>query len=188
MNPTEAIALSVLDLSVLNAGATSADALQATTQLAIAADRLGYRRFWVAEHHNMPSVACTSPTVLIAHLAALTAQIRVGSGGVMLPNHAPLVVGEQFAMLEALHPGRIDLGIGRAPGTDRATAMALRGAREALVTPCSRPCAVIGKLQGATIRPGASLSPTSVWHALQSPLVCVCTMMRSLPPAVTIAR
>ena len=83
-------------------------------------------RFWVAEHHNMPSVACTSPAVLIAHLAAVTSSIRVGSGGVMLPNHAPLVVAEQFAMLEGLYPGRIDLGIGRAPGTDQRTAAVLR--------------------------------------------------------------
>ena len=117
---------SVLDLSVLNEGQTSADALQTTAALAQRADDLGYSRFWVAEHHNMPSVACTSPAVLIAHLAASTAHIRVGSGGVMLPNHAPLVIAEQFAMLEALHPGRIDLGLGRAPGTDQRTAAAIR--------------------------------------------------------------
>ena len=117
---------SVLDLSVLNAGQSSGDALQTTTALAKRADELGYARFWVAEHHNMPSVACTSPAVLIAHLAAVTSTIRVGSGGVMLPNHAPLVIAEQFAMLEGLHPGRIDLGIGRAPGTDQRTAAVLR--------------------------------------------------------------
>lgn len=120
------LALSVLDLSVLSAGRSSSDALTGTTVLAQAADRLGYRRFWVAEHHNMPSVACTAPPVLIAHLAANTSRIRVGSGGVMLPNHAPLAVAEQFAMLEALHPGRIDLGVGRAPGTDGSTARVLR--------------------------------------------------------------
>ena len=120
------VRLSVLDLSVLNDGQTSSDALQTTAALAKASDELGYVRFWVAEHHNMPSVACTAPTVLIAHLAAVTSNIRVGSGGVMLPNHAPLVVAEQFAMLEALHPGRIDVGIGRAPGTDQTTAAALR--------------------------------------------------------------
>ena len=108
--------LSVLDLSVVNDGEDSADALRTTAALAQRADELGYLRFWVAEHHNMPTVACTSPTVLIAHLAAVTERIRVGSGGVMLPNHAPLVVAEQFALLEALHPGRIDVGIGRAPG------------------------------------------------------------------------
>ena len=121
---------SVLDLSILNAGQTSAAALATTTALAKHADELGFERFWVAEHHNMPTVACTTPLVLIAHLAANTTRIRVGSGGVMLPNHAPLVVAEQFAMLEALYPGRIDVGIGRAPGTDHATAAALRRTRD----------------------------------------------------------
>ena len=121
-----AVRRSVLDLSVLNDGQTSADALQTTAALARRADELGYTRFWVAEHHNMPSVACTSPAVLIAHLAALTSNIRVGSGGVMLPNHAPLVIAEQFAMLEGLYPRRIDVGIGRAPGTDQRTAAVLR--------------------------------------------------------------
>jgi len=123
---------SILDLSMVSDGATSTDALAATTALAVAAESLGYLRFWVAEHHNMPTVASTSPAVLIAHLAASTSFIHVGSGGVMLPNHAPLVVAEQFAMLEALHPGRIDLGIGRAPGTDPATAAALRRSPDAL--------------------------------------------------------
>ena len=87
--------------------------------LAQTADRLGYTRYWIAEHHNMPAVAATSPPVIIAHLAAHTTQLRLGSGGVMLPNHAPLAVAEQFALLEAAHPGRIDLGIGRAPGSTR---------------------------------------------------------------------
>ena len=118
--------LSALDLAIVSEGKSSADALAETTVLAQRADALGFTRFWVAEHHNMRTVASTSPAVLIAHLAASTERIRVGSGGVMLPNHPPLVVAEQFAMLEALHPGRIDLGIGRAPGTDLATAAALR--------------------------------------------------------------
>src|SRR5690349_3858508 len=118
--------LSVLDLVPVRTDQTTADALTATTHLAQTADRLGYTRYWVAEHHNMPSVAATSPPVLIAHLAAHTSQLRLGSGGVMLPNHAPLVVAEQFALLEAAHPGRIDLGLGRAPGTDPVTAWALR--------------------------------------------------------------
>src|SRR5262245_28942115 len=122
------VPLSVLDLAVVRDGATSADALAETTALARRAESFGYTRFWVAEHHNMPTVASTTPAVLIAHLAAATSALRVGSGGVMLPNHPPLVVAEQFAMLEALHPGRIDLGIGRAPGTDPATAAALRRA------------------------------------------------------------
>jgi luciferase family oxidoreductase group 1 len=117
---------SVLDLAVVPDGSSSADALSDTTALARRAEALEFDRFWVAEHHNMPSIASTSPPVLMAHLAASTSRIRIGSGGVMLPNHPALVVAEQFAMLEALHPGRIDLGIGRAPGTDPATAAALR--------------------------------------------------------------
>jgi luciferase family oxidoreductase group 1 len=117
---------SVLDLATVPDGSTTAAALAATTTLARRAEALGFDRFWVAEHHNFPTIASTSPPVLIAHLAASTSRIRVGSGGVMLPNHPPLVVAEQFAILEALHPGRIDLGVGRAPGTDPATAAALR--------------------------------------------------------------
>jgi luciferase family oxidoreductase group 1 len=126
------VPLSVLDLSPVAAGTTSGQALQHTTELARRAEELGYRRFWVAEHHNMPAIASSAPAVLIAHLAASTSAIRVGSGGVMLPNHAPLVVAEQFGTLEALHPGRIDLGIGRAPGTDQVTALALRRTMEGL--------------------------------------------------------
>jgi luciferase family oxidoreductase group 1 len=126
------VPLSVLDLSPVAAGTTAGRALQNTTELARRAEELGYRRFWVAEHHNMPAIASSAPAVLIAHLAAATSTIRVGSGGVMLPNHAPLVVAEQFGTLEALHPGRIDLGIGRAPGTDQLTALALRRTMEGL--------------------------------------------------------
>jgi len=103
-------------------------ALRNSLELAQHAERLGYQRHWVAEHHNMPGIASSAPAVLIAHLASVTKTIRVGSGGVMLPNHQPLVVAEQFGMLEALHPDRIDLGIGRAPGTDQITAYALRRA------------------------------------------------------------
>jgi len=121
------VPLSVLDLATVREGHTSADALQGTIEIAKTADDLGYSRFWLAEHHNMPAVASTAPPVLIAAVAAHTRRIHVGSGGVMLPNHMPFVVAEQFAILEALHPGRIDLGIGRAPGTDQATATALRG-------------------------------------------------------------
>jgi luciferase family oxidoreductase group 1 len=117
--------LSVLDLAPIAAGRSAADALAGTTALARRADELGFRRFWVAEHHNVPSVASTAPETLIAHLAAHTDRIRVGSGGVMLPNHAPLAVAERFGMLEALYPNRIDLGLGRAPGTDPRTAMVL---------------------------------------------------------------
>ncbi|HEX2048166.1 MAG TPA: LLM class flavin-dependent oxidoreductase [Acidimicrobiales bacterium] len=128
MSPTPIVRppLSVLDLAVVNAGGTTAEALAATTTLAQRAEELGYHRFWVAEHHNMPLVASTTPPVLMAHLAARTTRIRIGSGGIMLPNHAPLVVAEHVAALEALHPGRIDLGLGRAPGTNQETALALR--------------------------------------------------------------
>jgi luciferase family oxidoreductase group 1 len=122
----DSIPLSVLDLAPVPTGATVADALRNSLELAQHVERLGYRRHWVAEHHNMPGIASSAPAVLIAHLASMTSTIRVGSGGVMLPNHQPLVVAEQFGMLEALHPGRIDLGIGRAPGTDQITAYALR--------------------------------------------------------------
>jgi luciferase family oxidoreductase group 1 len=126
------IPLSVLDLAPVVAGGSTSEALNHTTELARRTEELGYRRFWVAEHHNMPAIASSSPAVLIAHLAAATSTIRVGSGGVMLPNHAPLVVAEQFGTLASLHPDRIDLGIGRAPGTDRRTAFALRRTVEGL--------------------------------------------------------
>jgi luciferase family oxidoreductase group 1 len=122
------VPLSVLDLSPIPDGFTAADALRNSIDLVQHAERLGYTRYWVAEHHNHPGVACTSPPVLISHLASATTTIRVGAGGVMLPNHSSLVVAEQFGMLEGLHPGRIDLGLGRAPGTDQLTATALRRA------------------------------------------------------------
>jgi luciferase family oxidoreductase group 1 len=126
------VPLSVLDLAPVAAGASAGEALRHTTELARRTEQLGYHRFWVAEHHNMPAIASSAPAVLLAHLAAATSTIRVGSGGVMLPNHAPLVVAEQFGTLSALHPGRVDLGIGRAPGTDQATALALRRTVEGL--------------------------------------------------------
>jgi luciferase family oxidoreductase group 1 len=126
------VPLSVLELAPVAAGVDPAEALQYTTELARRVEELGYRRIWVAEHHNMPAIASSSPAVLIAHLAATTSTIRVGSGGVMLPNHAPLVVAEQFGTLASLHRGRIDLGVGRAPGTDQRTALALRRTREGL--------------------------------------------------------
>ena len=120
-------ALSVLDLIPVRSDQSTGDALAASRSLAKVADELGYTRYWIAEHHNMAAIAATNPPVLIAMLAAATERIRVGSGGVMLPNHEPLVVAEQFALLEAAHPGRIDLGIGRAPGTDPLTRHVLRG-------------------------------------------------------------
>jgi luciferase family oxidoreductase group 1 len=127
-----AIPLSVLDLAPVSEGSSVAAALAATREFARRADDLGLTRFWLAEHHNMPGIASSAPSVLIGAVAAATERIRVGSGGVMLPNHPPLVVAEQFGTLEALHPGRIDLGIGRAPGTDPVTARALRRSTEAL--------------------------------------------------------
>jgi len=120
------VPLSILDLSPINQGGTAADALHRSLDLARHAEQLGYRRYWVAEHHNMPGIASAATAVVIGHVAAGTSTIRVGSGGIMLPNHSPLVIAEQFGTLAALFPGRIDLGLGRAPGTDPVTARALR--------------------------------------------------------------
>jgi luciferase family oxidoreductase group 1 len=126
----DVVNLSVLDLVPVRTDQTSRDALAVSIRLAELADRLGYRRFWTAEHHNTSFMASTSPAVMIAYLAAVTTRIRLGSGGVMLPNHSPLIVAEQFALLEAVAPGRIDLGIGRAAGSDDQLALAaLRGTR-----------------------------------------------------------
>jgi luciferase family oxidoreductase group 1 len=119
-------ALSVLDLSPVTTGGSGSISLRNSLDLARLADRLGYTRYWVAEHHNLPSVASSAPDIMIGQIAAVTERIRVGSGGIMLPNHAPLNVVERFHVLEALFPGRIDLGIGRAPGTDQITSLALR--------------------------------------------------------------
>ena len=120
------IPLSVLDLAPVPEGADPAQALRNSLDLARAAERLGYRRFWMAEHHSMPGIASAATAVALAFVGAGTSTIRLGAGGVMLPNHAPLVIAEQFGTLESLYPGRIDLGVGRAPGTDRAAALALR--------------------------------------------------------------
>ena len=173
-------ALSVLDLVPVRSDQTTSDALAATRGLARVADELGFRRYWLAEHHNMPAVAATNPPVLIAMVAAATERIRVGSGGVMLPNHAPLVVAEQFALLEAAHPGRIDLGLGRAPGTDPVTAWALRhggGGVEAdaaehfptyvdniitMMSPGGAGLDVGGRLHALNATPRATSAPT-VW-------------------------
>ncbi|MFC8516762.1 LLM class flavin-dependent oxidoreductase [Streptomyces sp. NPDC057257] len=120
------VPISVLDLVTVGAGSTATDALRTSVALSRFTESRGFHRYWVAEHHSMPGVASSSPAVILAHLAAHTDRIRLGSGGVMLPNHAPLVIAEQFGTLEAMAPGRIDLGLGRAPGTDGATAAALR--------------------------------------------------------------
>ncbi|UYO97600.1 LLM class flavin-dependent oxidoreductase [Microbacterium sp. M28] len=127
MSAHAAPALSVLDLVPVRTGQTSTEAISASLDLVGIADRLGYRRYWFAEHHNMPAVASTTPPVLIAAAASRTKTLRLGSGGVMLPNHAPLIVAEQFAALEAIAPGRIDLGLGRAPGSDPVITQLLRG-------------------------------------------------------------
>jgi len=127
-----ALPISVLDLVPLVKGSTSVAALRNAAELARAVDRLGYTRLWYAEHHNMPGIASTTPEILIAHVGSITSRVRLGAGGVMLPNHSPLKVAETYKLLEAMHPGRIDLGIGRAPGTDGLTALALRRSRSAL--------------------------------------------------------
>lgn len=123
------IKYSVLDLSPIIEGGTAADALRNTLDLAQHAEKWGFNRYWLAEHHNMPGIASSATSVVIGHVAAGTSSIRVGSGGIMLPNHAPLIIAEQFGTLESLFPGRIDLGLGRAPGTDQVTAYALRRER-----------------------------------------------------------
>jgi luciferase family oxidoreductase group 1 len=120
------IALSVLDLAPITEGSDASASFRNSLELAQQAERLGYRRFWLAEHHGMPGIASAATAVLIGHIAGGTRSIRVGAGGIMLPNHSPLVIAEQFGTLEALYPGRIDLGLGRAPGSDQATSRALR--------------------------------------------------------------
>ncbi|MBY6054466.1 LLM class flavin-dependent oxidoreductase [Cytobacillus firmus] len=125
-NKLNEIPFSVLDLSPITAGSTPADSFRNTLELAQLAEKLDYNRFWLAEHHNMPFIASSATSVVMSHVAAGTSKIRIGSGGIMLPNHAPLVIAEQFGTLESLYPGRIDLGLGRAPGTDQGTARALR--------------------------------------------------------------
>ncbi len=124
--------LSVLDVSPVASGSSSTEALRNTLDLARLADRLGFKRYWLAEHHNTPLIASSAPEIMIGHVADVTSRIRVGAGGIMLPNHTPLKVAENFRVLEALHPGRVDLGLGRAPGTDPLTALALRRSRQAL--------------------------------------------------------
>ena len=159
------VPLSVLDLATVREGHTSTDALHGTIEVAKTADDLGYARFWVAEHHNMPAVASTAPSTLIGAVAANTGRIKVGSGGVMLPNHMPFVVAEQFALLEALFPGRIDLGIGRAPGTDQATAAALRGVSPHLTVEQFpehlRTILALLSAEGRDLRLAATPAPTS---------------------------
>ena len=172
--------LSVLDLVPVRTDQGTGDALAASLELARVADAAGYTRYWVAEHHNMPAVAATNPPVVMGLLASATSRIRIGSGGVMLPNHAPLVVAEQVALLEAAFPGRIDLGIGRAPGTDPLTSYALRhgagGVSDeavaqfpryvddvlAMMSPAGVQVSVAGRSQPLRATPGAA-SVADVW-------------------------
>jgi luciferase family oxidoreductase group 1 len=162
------VPFSVLDLAPITEGADAAAALRNTLDLSRHAERLGYKRYWLAEHHNMPGIASAATALVIAHVAAGTTTIRVGAGGIMLPNHAPLIVAEQFGTLESLFPGRIDLGLGRAPGTDPATARALR--RTLLSDPDAFPHDVLELLsyfsppEGQTVRavPGAGLN-VPIW-------------------------
>jgi luciferase family oxidoreductase group 1 len=151
------IPLSVLDLATVATGSTPTKALQETTNMSQVVERLGYNRLWVAEHHGMAAIASSAPAVLIAHLANATTTLRIGSGGVMLPNHSPLVVAEQFGTLEALHPGRIDLGLGRAPGSDRQTARALR--RDADLQADSFPDDVVELIRYLLPREGEAVYP-----------------------------
>ena len=124
--------LSLLDLTPIVAGSSAGEAVRTSVELAVLADQLGYHRVWYAEHHNSPGLASGAPEIMIEHVASRTSRLRVGAGGVMLPNHAPLKIAETFRLLEALHPGRIDLGLGRAPGTDTITAFAMRRSAEAM--------------------------------------------------------
>ena len=161
------VPLSVLDLCPVPTGESAGEALRRSVDLARHTERWGFARYWVAEHHNMPGIASSAPAVLVGHLASATSALRVGSGGVMLPNHAPLTVAEQFGTLEAMHPGRIDLGIGRAPGTDRATARALRRSADGL--PAADFAAQLAELRGyfagaasADSSPGQNSSPAQI--------------------------
>src|SRR4051795_10874251 len=151
--------LSVLDLAPIGPDETARDALEASVRLAQRAEELSYERVWYAEHHNFASIASSATAVLIAHIAAHTRSIRLGAGGIMLPNHAPLVIAEQFGTLAALHPDRIDLGLGRAPGTDQATLRALRRSPQAADTFPQDVLELQGFLSGETRIPGVRATP-----------------------------
>jgi luciferase family oxidoreductase group 1 len=152
------VPLSILDLAFIGPGQTARDAFAASVKTAQHAEELGYRRIWYAEHHNMASIASSATSVLIEHIASKTQTIRVGAGGIMLPNHAPLVIAEQFGTLEALHPGRIDLGLGRAPGTDPTTTRALRRGSSADTFP-EDVLELQAYLAGETRVPGVNATP-----------------------------
>jgi luciferase family oxidoreductase group 1 len=153
------VPLSILDLAPIARGQTAAESFAASVVLAQRAEGLGYRRVWYAEHHNMPSIASSATSVLIAHVAAHTQSIRLGAGGIMLPNHAPLTIAEQFGTLETLHPGRIDLGLGRAPGSDQNTMYALRRNPSSADTFPQDVLELQGYLAGDTLVPGVQATP-----------------------------
>ncbi len=153
------VPLSILDLAEISRGETARDALLFSVKLAQHAERWGYRRVWYAEHHNMPVIASAATSVVIAHVAAATSSIRVGAGGIMLPNHSPLVIAEQFGTLEALHPGRIDLGLGRAPGSDQQTFRALRRTIAAAEQFPTDVLELQGYLTGNSRVPGVAATP-----------------------------
>src|SRR5580692_2920809 len=153
------VPLSLLDLAFIGPRQTARDAFDACVKTAQRAEALGYRRVWYAEHHNMPTIGSSATSVLIEHVASKTSTIRVGAGGIMLPNHAPLVIAEQFGTLEALHPGRIDLGLGRAPGTDPVTTRALRRNLASADTFPEDVLELQGYLAGETRVPGVNATP-----------------------------
>ncbi len=155
------VPLSVLDLAVIGAGETAKDSLDGSVELARRAEETGYRRVWYAEHHNIPTIASSATSVLIAHVAAHTSTIRLGSGGIMLPNHSPLTIAEQFGTLATLHPGRIDLGLGRAPGTDQQTLRALRRDEMSAERFPQDVLELQGYLSGETRIPGVHATPGS---------------------------
>ena len=181
--------LSMLDLVAVREGASTGQAIATALQTAQHAESLGFTRYWLAEHHNMPGLACSSTAVLVGHIAAGTRQMRVGSGGIMLPNHAPLVVAEAFGTLEALYPGRIDLGLGRAPGTDQLTMRALRRNRAETEEDFPREVAELQQLLGAPqpgqrviASPGAN-SHVPIWLLGSSLFSAQLAAQRGLPYA-----
>ena len=181
--------LSMLDLVAVREGSTATQAIATAVQTAQHAERLGFSRYWLAEHHNMPGLACSSTAVLIGHVAGATQRIRVGAGGIMLPNHAPLVVAEAFGTLEAIYPGRIDLGLGRAPGTDPLTMRALRRNRIETEEDFPREVAELQQLLG-DVQPGQRVvaSPGAgthvpIWLLGSSLFSAQLAAMRGLPYA-----
>jgi luciferase family oxidoreductase group 1 len=157
------VPFSILDLSPVAEGSTIRQSLESSARMARKAEEFGYNRFWLAEHHGMPGIASAATAVVIGHVGAATKRIRIGSGGIMLPNHSPLVIAEQFGTLEALFPGRVDLGLGRAPGTDMRTAQALRRNLDAGQLPqrCRRAAAAARR---ASRKPG---DPRGAGHEFQ---------------------